>query len=107
MGKRWNVPDGCTEGVAMKDGTVYYANRHGQIEVDSPRHNEEIRRSDARNEYDMISPSTNVTRMTKNEKQAPTELCVNCSFEAFAWCQKCPRCHRSVREVEPSEFDKE
>ena len=79
------VQDNCL-GLAMPDGTEYKANSQGHITVDDPRHEKMVRNSDT------LSRGYTETRKVFTSQAVPGKVCSECSFHAFAFSVRCPRC---------------
>lgn len=88
---RYTVPRQVI-GIESPDGTKYDSH-HGHIEVDNPRHLDQITRS-----VSGVRGEIGLTPFAFTE--AAGRDCPRCAFAAFAWSAACPRCGTPLHEQE-------
>ena len=89
---RFRVDARKVRGVVMKDGTRYEVGRHGTVQIDEPRHLQELKHSPARGhglEVQIESPALSIPGAEGRD-------CETCGFSAWGWQTTCPRCGETL-----------
>ena len=93
----FTLAEGATLGAKMSsDGTVYRPDSHGRIHVDNRRHINELRSSNAKNEYAMVAEA--VLPVGPN---LPDNYCDGdggCMFNNLIYRTSCVRCGEALPE---------
>jgi hypothetical protein len=95
----FSLDKGATLGAKMKsDGTVYRPDRNGRIQVENRRHINELRSSNAKNEYALVSES--IMPVAPNLPDNYCDTPDGCMLNNLVYRTTCARCGSALGGME-------